>query len=311
MTTIMHKTYGYTLGGVKRYAVNRFLRLYPTCWIVVTLTIFLIWVTGSEYSSQFKDALSIPTSLSESIFNFTMIFPAWTPWEISPRLSPPTWALTIEIAFYLVIGLGISKSTKLTWIWFGLSVMYYLLTYYLELSNSARYSNFLAASLPFSIGALLYFYKDVISNTLVTLRINDPVIAMTMYSLNGIFAVYIQMNSFEYHSESKQVFLELSKYLNMVLASHVVITLLYNGEKYFSRKVDRFVGDLSYPIYLMHWQCALLTSFIIFDVPTRGLNFSGFLVLSVSLVITIAISFLINSLIGQTFSSLRDRVKNQ
>lgn len=170
MTTIMHTTYGFTVVGFKKYAINRFLRLYPSYWVVATLTILLISVIGHEYSSQFKSALQIPTTLTDSFFNLTMIFPAWTPWEISPRLSPPTWALTIEIAFYLVIGVGISKSINLTCVWFGLSIIYYAITYYLELSNSARYSNFLAASLPFSIGALLYFYKNTLFHMLEALR---------------------------------------------------------------------------------------------------------------------------------------------
>lgn len=33
MTLIMHKNYGYTRDGVARYAINRFLRIYPIYWV--------------------------------------------------------------------------------------------------------------------------------------------------------------------------------------------------------------------------------------------------------------------------------------
>jgi len=107
MTTIMHETYGYHASGIKKYALNRFLRLYPMYWVTISLSILTILYVGHEYSTTYKEVLYIPYNLEMIASNLLMIFPqpVFYPFALEPRLSPPTWALTIEIFFYICIAL--------------------------------------------------------------------------------------------------------------------------------------------------------------------------------------------------------------
>ena len=54
----------------------------------------------------------IPNDPSSWIANLFMVYPNFEPVLYPIRLAPTTWALTIELAFYLAIGLGFSKSKK-------------------------------------------------------------------------------------------------------------------------------------------------------------------------------------------------------
>ena len=63
MTTIMHESYGYDSGGLKRYAINRFLRLYPMYWAVAMASILVIIYVTPEYAALYNKTLHIPNSL--------------------------------------------------------------------------------------------------------------------------------------------------------------------------------------------------------------------------------------------------------
>ena len=76
MTTIMHDAYGYSFAGIGRYAVNRFLRLYPTYWVVLVLSLALILFIGEQYAHQYKESIFYPKTLTQIIENATLIYPA-------------------------------------------------------------------------------------------------------------------------------------------------------------------------------------------------------------------------------------------
>jgi hypothetical protein len=70
-------------------------------------------------------------------------------------LIVPAWALTVELFFYICIGLGASRNKLISAVWFLLSVSY---TVYLIMSGgfAERYQTLGAASLPFSTGAMIF-----------------------------------------------------------------------------------------------------------------------------------------------------------
>ena len=43
MTLIMQKNYGYSPSGISKYALNRFLRIYPIYWVSIVTSVALIW----------------------------------------------------------------------------------------------------------------------------------------------------------------------------------------------------------------------------------------------------------------------------
>jgi len=89
MTLIMHERYGYDFRGRRSYCLNRALRLYPQYWAAALFSILLIVVWGADTSARFHQSLYWPSSMAESARNILMVFPAWFPNSLDPRLVPP------------------------------------------------------------------------------------------------------------------------------------------------------------------------------------------------------------------------------
>ncbi|MEJ1355170.1 MAG: hypothetical protein RPU39_10845 [Candidatus Sedimenticola sp. (ex Thyasira tokunagai)] len=155
MTLIMHSNYGYTLPGISKYAVNRALRIFPLYWVSILFSAVLIWQLGSNFISSYHPAIYMPGNASELSKNLMIFFPFMD----VPRLTPPAWALTVELFFYILIGAGISKNKGITLIWFVFSVLYHIGALFFDLGWSHRYYTIAAASLPFSTGALIFHYR--------------------------------------------------------------------------------------------------------------------------------------------------------
>ena len=158
MTYIVHETYGYNFKGFKFFWINRVLRLYPIYFAILICTILVLFIFPQVI--RHKD-LFMPKSISQWLANVSMVYPKVIPHNFDPRLSPPSWALTNELIFYLFISLGISKTKLRTLGWMALSILYFVGTYIYYDIPTYRYSAIFSSSLPFAIGACLYWFKDV------------------------------------------------------------------------------------------------------------------------------------------------------
>lgn len=306
MTTVMHKTYGYDRHGAKNYAINRMLRLYPMYWVTALLSVISIAVIGEPFSSQYHSALRIPSSPQEVLTNGSMIYPTLFPYEYEPRLSPPTWALTLEIFFYACIAAGISKTVLRTYLWVALSMLYFAMTYWGGLDYAHRYGSIFAASLPFSLGALLYFKKEAFYQLLKRARFSHPMVVMAAYVAN---AFVFMLNAYYTPFDASKLINEIGIYTNIILSLAAIIALLYRGKEFFNRKTDKFLGDFSYPLYLLHWPCGLIAAFLIFSSPSHGFTYEGIIVFLVALPLSLLISFLLIKTVDERVELLRDRNK--
>lgn len=257
MTTIMHDSYGYTLAGRQRFVVNRFLRLYPSYWIAAVVAILVVLYCGEAYVRQYKDVLYLPRSASSILSNLTMVYPNVFPTRIEPRLSPPTWAITIELFFYALICLGISKSRIATTAWLAVSVIYVIVTVVLNTLPGYRYSSIFAGSLPFSMGACLYFFKKDIADVLNAHRaFSIRNLALAHIATYALIVVGYKYTRSDFIQES-------GLYITTALTALMVVKLYYVKAPGPWVKWDKLMGDYSYPVYLLHWQLSALASFLL------------------------------------------------
>ncbi|MBN4073864.1 acyltransferase [Beggiatoa alba] len=247
MTLIMQTSYGYTFSGMRRYAENRFLRIYPMYWLSVLFSLVLIYFVGEDFSSNYHAAIYFPSDFTEIIRNILLFFP----FIETPRLTPPAWALTVEIFFYILIGLGLSKNRTIVLYWVAISVSYHVVALYLDFGWKHRYFTIAAASLPFSAGAFIYYYKQEMLEILSRLKGRDQ------EYLPYVIFCGILLNWFVGHmlESSRGVFF----YSNFVLCAIMVVVLCERKTlPYLNRKFDKWMGDFSYPIYLIHYQVGLV-----------------------------------------------------
>lgn len=295
MTLIMHESYGYTSKGISAYALNRVLRIYPIYWISILLSLTLIGVFGSDVSSAYHHAILFPSNISDMLKNLFLFFPTLD----SIRLTPPSWALTVELFFYILIGLGLSKNRNIVYSWFFFSLGYHVVNQIFCLGWDS-YFTLIAASLPFSTGALIYHIKDriqIVKRMPKSLARSFPVLLVAAIGFNWIVA-YLRSDLSSVHY-----------YINYSLCSIVVLSLAQTRDlPFINGRLDKLLGDLSYPIYLIHYQVGLLVMLLLNEIGFSVARPSTFL-LVVSTPCIIVVAWIMTITLERPIEVMRSVVK--
>jgi peptidoglycan/LPS O-acetylase OafA/YrhL len=212
------------------------------------------------------------------------------------RLVPPAWALTVELAFYIAIGLGVSRSARFTELWLAVGLAY---TAYLVVggaSFSYRYSTFAAASLPFALGACVFHLK-------AAGRLPAAVWGHDGLLIGLLVALLVNFWLGEASGRHASGGL-LHFYLNLVLSAGLIAHLAVRPARKEARRLDGSVGDLSYPIYLLHYQGGLL---VLWVYPAGRRGDMDFLLLSTA--VTLALAWAVNRFLEPAVQRMRDAIR--
>lgn len=305
MTFIIHKNYGYSPEGYIRYILNRILRVYPLYWVSIFSTILIISYFGSYDIQQYHASMFLPRSTEEILRNIFIIFPD----RNDPRLTPPSWALTVELFFYIAIGFGISKTKYFTLAWFIISIMYHALAVFQDWGWEERYYTIQAASLPFSTGALLFHYSESIKKKLSYIKISDN------YKMLATLMILMVLNWATAIAARKVFDINLAGtlffYTNYFITSLILLfSINASSLGWIGKESDKWIGDLSYPIYLFHYQVGMLTIAIARQAdihlvrPSPGLFF-------LSLPAILAVAIFLAKIIERPIDRLRSKVKGE
>jgi peptidoglycan/LPS O-acetylase OafA/YrhL len=309
MTTIMHQSYGYTTSGFKKYCTNRFLRLYPSYWLLALIIVLIIFIVGPNFAVEYHPKMIIPDSVGEVLTNFTMVFPSFHPGEYSPRLAPPAWAITIELFFYVLIGLGISRNKSITWVWFISSILYIIITKFSKGSFLIGYGNILTASLPFSIGAMVFYYQQKVFS----------IMDKKGYLIYLLFALFIcnviiipagEAIFPDFYQQQGWKIRILVTWFNLPLSALITVALLNTkSQKSFFRKFDSFLGNFSYPIYIFHSAAACLVFWFFTQFGTESITKHNGIIFIPALLLTLFVSYLNEKFVNSPIDLYRAKIK--
>jgi peptidoglycan/LPS O-acetylase OafA/YrhL len=305
MTAIMQGTYGYSRRGFIAYLQNRALRLYPNYWFAMIVSLALIAWLGASQVQAFNPHMIIPPDPASWLENVSMIFFSWFPKEHIARLVPPTWALTVEIFYYLLIGLGASRTKGLTFIWLLVSIAYVIGAYAAGGGGPNLYSAVPAGSLPFATGALTWHYRTDIFAWIKVLHIDRPVLLILLRWLSCAGFTIANMLT------GQGWLISLGNYVNVGLSAIIVCALFQRSPDKRLRRFDKSIGDFSYPIYLLHWQGSAIASTILFGTLAYGLSLQGLVTAVVGLGVTIGLGLVCVRLIDPTIERQRARIRQR
>lgn len=279
MTAIMQRTYGYSAGGFGLFALNRALRIYPTYWFAVLVALLALLAMPVDASARLGDKLYMPTDGLSWVQNLTLGFVGWQPANIAPKFIPQAWALTVELFYYALIGLGLSRTKLRSWLWFAAGLAYYAAIYVFDAGEQWGYSALPAASLAFSIGALTWHYRDRLTlhwRPIPTVL----VLALIRYAIWFLAVVLFARVTMDWR-------LHISgNVLSALLSALIVAQLATLDMRKGIRKADAVAGDFSYPVYLLHWSGGILALWLFYGgADMRILSPAGIGAFLVSLVV--------------------------
>jgi len=296
MTMIMQRTYGYTSIGVVKFLINRALRIYPLYWVSILFSVLIIFYLGETFVESFHKYMHYPTNFYELIKNVFIIFPDW----YTTRLTPPAWALTVELFFYVLIALGLSKRPIIALCWLAISIIYHVLAWF---GGWDRYASILAGSLPFALGSVIYFYRTnlliICFNKVKNLPSYLPLLLATLMGINWYLGVVLTISQ------------GLFFYVNLLLCVLMLLVLSsYKALPFLSKKVDAYWGDFSYPIYLIHYQVALIVFFIL-EYTGVDISHPSMWFMWISIPFIILVAWILILFVERPIERLRTKIKEK
>jgi len=286
MTLILNTKYLGFVGSYKMFYTNRILRLWPTYLVCLMVAIVAHWGLVKSWS----DELSVVSYGAIILTNFTAIGAEWqavigvsrdgemffNPAQLTPAaqdfiLIRQNWTLGLELTFYLIAPL-IVKRWGVALSLFLLCVFLFSGSKYLGLSDYWRYHFFPITLLFFLIGVTSYHFGQFAESSS----------RYSVYRLFGAYLGYPLTISIILFPELATEFIP-EQHIGKILFVLFFLFLPTWFRDLGQNKVDRFVGETSYPLYLVH------TSIYILMVAWNRESVSG----SVVAVVSVAVSVLI------------------
>lgn len=302
MTAVMQQSYGYSGKGLRTFAANRALRLYPSHWFACLFAVFLIGAFGEEAIASYHSAIFLPGTMVEWFQVLSLVYLSPAPIYVEPRLAPPTWALTIELAYYAAIAVGLSRSKTLALAWLAASAIYMLVAIGGDLGKSSVYGSIASGTFPFALGAATYHWREGLGNLLARWR--QPQLALIAFRYLLLIATY---QIFDYSNWRIAASFNVLNGLVSALLVAAFFTLSLSSK---AAKADRLAGDYSYPVYLLHWQAGACASFLLFGEKVRGFNAPALQVFALAMVILAILTTICVFLIDRKVNGLRDKLRD-
>ena len=245
MTRVLHETYGLGREGIGRFLMNRALRVYPTYYAALLLA-FAVLAAVPDATCSVISRYVVSGSAWDYLRNIVLLG-----LDHSTRVKwiPPAWSLHVELVFYIAMPFVLARSSATTVIWLVASLAYVVHSVSADALPPERYFPVVAASLPFSIGSLIYWVRGRL-----------PAIGgRTAAAIAALFAAHLLCARILW-GPVLHVMLQ-GFYVSLGLATLATLALQRADDWHcprWLRRSDAFLGNLTYPLFLCHFHVGAL-----------------------------------------------------
>lgn len=228
MTHVLTRKYAVAPHGLRQFACNRLLRIYPSFIAAGAFgiaTILALQGSGID-PAGLNPQFMLPHDRGEWLSNLAM-FPFVSqqglPVPVAAALFVEVWAYALMPLFATnksaaVLGFAVAFCANAQ---FGFGTASFI----------ARYCGFATGLMPFAVGALVCHYRDGLR------RFAAPTLSVLVWCAHGLYWLADPYWPWTYGLS-----------VSVLLSAWVVLSLV----EVRAGTVDRIAGELSYPIYLLH-----------------------------------------------------------
>ena len=318
-----------TYPNIKSFYINRYLRLYPIYFVIAALTLIaftLASAIGKEISF-FNIYIKAPQSADILLIvsNLTLFFQDWVLFSgveenklvfatnffnsevalYQGLLVQQAWTLGVELTFYLLAPFILfRKKILIALLLSSLLLRVYLISIGLGAKDPWTYRFFPTELALFLLGALAHqVLLPIYQKNLSTTRIEkySKISTYFLVLLTLVFS-FIPIKEIQKSIALFSIFLLLMPF-----------TFIFQA----NRKWDKWIGDLSYPIYISHMLVIYVSIFFISKIAPTGnlivmgksVSFDKIAIGFSAVIFSIGLAILLNKFVGKPIESLRNRFR--
>lgn len=313
MTLILNTKY-IGKSSYKLFISNRFLRIYPIYWAVflfiIIYSLLYLFISRANWTGPFFDpyahyigdmdlltfiflffsnififfqdlVMFLGLNLESGKLFFTSNFKNTEPALFNFLFIPQAWSIAIELMFYLIAPFILRRKFLLVLSLIGISFLIRFVLFRFELKEDPWSYRFFPSELStFLLGYISYKIYIRIKEK----SINKKIPAFILFTLILISIIFQTINI---------------AYLNMLYISIATISIPFIFHLTKNSKIDRQIGELSYPIYISHM-------FVIQSFPNIPINFETPITKAIYIVCTtIILSYILNRFIAIPVERIR------
>jgi peptidoglycan/LPS O-acetylase OafA/YrhL len=246
VTYILRTHYLQTKYGIVKYYLNRGLRVFPSYWVVMVLSALLV-ARFPDIASHIHGDMRMPRNLNDWITNGSLLGITSLIGDLySPVLVPVAWSLSVELLWWGAMP-HILRDQSYFKVFLIFGFMYAFLMLCTQIAGSESNAGLclfspMAGLMPFMVGMLLCLRKY---KRFADMPMGAGIVAMTLLGLYFLIGTNPKIG----------LDASIALYANVVLQMAVIYYLsgidAARLPKWIER-VDRQLGNLSYPIFLLH-----------------------------------------------------------
>lgn len=272
MTFVLIHKYGFERDGLLAYARNRFLRIVPMYYVALVMgVVTIIALKNCVDLTKLNPQFAMPHGWNW--LNPLTLMPFF---PVGNLPVPVSGALSTEVGFYLLMPL-FARSRSTAWLGLIAGILANVAVGFDTATFPQRYTTSLTCMVAFSAGALTCHYINELR------RFAMPLASVAAWLLHA--AIWIKWDQWPW---------TYGLYSSALLSAWVVVSL----DARETSKIDKVLGDWSYPMYLFH------TTVAAWLLPHFGYN-RPFIFFFLSFALTIALCWLLVKYFDRPLSRLK------
>ncbi len=237
MSFILNEKYIGKNSSYRLFITNRFLRIYPIYWLTLLITFLLAFSSFVHYEQTHNFVYSLVKNIA--LFP-TLDYLVYIPKIYGGLFIGQSWTLGLELTFYLLAPFFVRKKLRYIMLVFVLSILLRLyFTHPLRYPYLFSDRFYATAMIFFMLGVLSYQLYSHVKKFRIDKRFIVTVCLFILFLT--LFYNYLPL-PFRHHGK----LLEWQYYI--VISLSLPFLFLFSTMMRF----DRIIGELSYPIYIIH-----------------------------------------------------------